>query len=201
MTMKTKIAGLAAGMALALPALAIAPAHAEERAACGCAQPLPTDGTPIGAVVSASDDVLMSFPQGMAPAKAGAPLVVGSRLIAGPAGSAMITVGRGCDLAVAAGSTVAIAAQEGSICVRTASVAREPQATSFSSASGFGQQGPNGGASSVQNGNPSPQVIPGVPNTLLAGAVGVGAIGGVVAIVASNDDNDGGSAPSVSAGQ
>lgn len=197
MTMKVKIAGLALGVALAMPALA--PAYAEE-AACGCAQPLPTNGAPIGTVVSASEDVLMSLPHGMAPARAGAPLVIGSRLIAGPAGVATIRVGRGCDLAVEAGSTVAIAAQEGAICVQTASITAEPQATSFSSAAGFGQQGPAGGASSVRNSNPVPQVIPGVPNALLAGAVGVGAIGGVIAIAASDDDN-GGNAPAVSRGQ
>src|SRR5690606_22561228 len=90
MAMITKIAGLA--VAMALPALAMAPAHAEE-SPCGCVQPLPTDGAPIGAVVSAGDDVLMSLPQGMAPAKAGSPLLVGSRLIAGPAGAATIRVG------------------------------------------------------------------------------------------------------------
>ncbi|NDV89433.1 hypothetical protein GTW51_22560 [Aurantimonas aggregata] len=188
-----KTSGALVTMAVAL--LVAVPASAEGVSPCNCVQPL-SEKAVVGSITAANRDVLMSVAEGLAPATVGSSLIVGSRILVGPAGAGAILVGASCQLSLSAASTVEVGAKEGSLCVRTTALADSPS-TTFSSTGRYGQAGANGQASDLSD--DGTQLISGVPNqALLGGALGVGAIGGIIAIAAGSDSDN---SPPVSLGE
>ncbi|NDV89023.1 hypothetical protein GTW51_20305 [Aurantimonas aggregata] len=156
----------------------LAQERAPQQLECGCSsQPLAASaGATLGVVTSATSDVLMSQPAGLAAAKAGAPLSLGSRVVAGPKGSAALSLGSDCLVNVAANSAVTVAASEGKLCVRTATV------TQFESTTRFGQQqGPGD--------QQSPSAPIGFPE-VAGGLIGVAAAASVITGVSDDDDDE-----------
>jgi hypothetical protein len=155
---------------------------AQERAPqqldCGCSsQRLPMDANAtLGIVKATTSDVLMSQPAGLAAAKTGAPLSLGSRIVAGPKGMASLSLGSDCLVNVAANSAVTVAAVEGNLCVRTATV------TQFESTTQFGQQQGPGDRQSPSSPIGFPEVA--------GGLIGVAGVASVITGVLDDDDEE-----------
>lgn len=123
--------------AASLPSWAADLAPTAVRVDCSCASEMAVaaNGAPLGTVTAATGDVLMSRPAGgLGPAKPGAILTRGSRVLAGPQGAASLSLGSGCALDVVANSAVTIGEADGKLCVRVASMDAAP-GTQFSSTS------------------------------------------------------------------
>jgi hypothetical protein len=180
---------------IAVALMVSVPATAQVASPCNCVQPLPSKAS-VGTITAVNRDVLMSVADGVAPATVGTILVLGSRLMVGPAGEGQISVGTNCQLALPAASTVDVAVKEGALCIRTTALASD-KVTTFSSTGRYGQAGANSQSADIAE--DGTQLLPGVPNqVLLGGALGVGAIGGIIAIAAGGDSD---SSPPVSRGE
>ncbi len=86
-------------------------------ASCSCATAYRGPANPIGSVVHARGDTMISQAAGYEPAKAGNDLDFGSRLVVGPKGAASVQVGD-CRLDIPANSSLDISRVESNICLK-----------------------------------------------------------------------------------
>jgi hypothetical protein len=151
-------------LAASLLAAAAGPVFAQE---CTCKIPLTDGSDEIGEIADGAGDVrAIDFSGALSGAKAGQPLFLGSRVVTGTDGTAQIsifptddTADNGCQFTMDVNSEMSIFASDTEICI--ASYQSQPASTT---ASGGGGQA-------------------------AAALLGLGAVGGVVAIVANGGDN------------
>lgn len=86
-------------------------------ASCTCATAYQGVASSIGSIGHANGDVMVSQTAGYGPAKAGATLDFGSRVVVGAKGSASVNVG-GCNVNVPANSSLDISRVENNICLK-----------------------------------------------------------------------------------
>lgn len=92
---------------------------------CSCVTSPTNAGTPIGSIISASDDTVYTSTEGLANASAGTPLRIGSEVTVGAGGFADISVGASCTLVIGPNSVASIlqsAGPGGPICVKISSL-------------------------------------------------------------------------------
>lgn len=88
-----------------------------QKASCSCATAYHGASNPVGSIVSAKGDVMVSQAAGYSPAKAGNTLDFGGRVVVGAKGSASVALG-GSNLDVPANSSLDISRVEGNICLK-----------------------------------------------------------------------------------
>ncbi|MBZ9674736.1 hypothetical protein [Mesorhizobium sp. ES1-1] len=108
-TLKVALVGLVASVAFG-------PASALAQDACSCSTAYIGSGT-IGSITHVNGDAMVSQAAGYESAKAGNVLDFGSRVVAGPKGSASVQVG-GCNISVPANSTLDISRVGNKICLK-----------------------------------------------------------------------------------
>lgn len=108
-TLKVALLGLVASVGLG-------PVSAFAQDACSCSTAYMGSGA-LGSVTQVNGDAMVSQAAGYEPAKAGNVLDFGSRVVAGPKGSASVQVG-GCNISVPANSTLDISRVGNKICLK-----------------------------------------------------------------------------------
>ncbi|MCV3210542.1 hypothetical protein OHD62_29650 [Mesorhizobium sp. YC-39] len=128
LTVKSALAGLIVSISFS-PVSSFA-----QDASCTCATAYQGAASSIGSIGHADGDVMVSQTAGYGPAKAGAALDFGSRVVVGTKGSASVRVG-GCNVKVPANSSLDISRVENNICLKvvgseqTAAVGVSPEHT------------------------------------------------------------------------
>ncbi|MEH6717874.1 MAG: hypothetical protein V7704_03250 [Aurantimonas endophytica] len=74
----------------------------------------------LGTVTAVTTDVLISRPAGLVPARVGAPLAAGMRVMTGPDALASLLIGRNCRVDMEPSSLVIVAVVERRLCVTSA---------------------------------------------------------------------------------
>ncbi|MFA6031723.1 MAG: hypothetical protein WC889_02350 [Myxococcota bacterium] len=108
---KSALAGL-----VVFVGLGAASAFAQD-SSCTCATAYRGPGLPVGSISQVTGDVVMSQVAGYDSAKPGNALSLGSRVVVGPKGSALVQAG-GCSLAVPANSSLDISRVGNNICLK-----------------------------------------------------------------------------------
>lgn len=108
-TLKIALLGLVASVGFG-------PVSAFAQDACSCSTAYMGSGA-IGSITQVNGDAMVSQAAGYEPAKAGNGLDFGSRVVAGPKGSASVQVG-GCNISVPANSTLDISRVGNKICLK-----------------------------------------------------------------------------------
>jgi len=136
---------------------------------CTCVTSYDKNGSKIGYVINAKGNVIATNSAGPAAVAAGAQLSLPSRIMTGPDSAAAISVGRTCKLDIAANKDVEIDAVEAKLCVK---IADSGQAAIVTPAADL-----------------PPLTVP--PTNYVPIIVGLGAVGGIAALVILTNDNNG----------
>lgn len=163
LTVKSALAGLIVSISFG-PVSSFA-----QDASCTCATAYQGAASSIGSIGHANGDVMVSQTAGYGPAKAGAALDFGSRVVVGAKGSASVRVG-GCNVNVPANSSLDISRVENNICLKVLS-------SEQTAAVGVGSE------QTGAIGDPPPSWLPFGLFAGMAGAAGI--------LAATQDDNNG----------
>jgi hypothetical protein len=105
-------------LAALVASVGVAPVSAfAQDASCSCATAYRGPANPIGSVLKASGDTMLSQAAGYEPAKSGNVLDFGSRVVVGPKGSALVQVGD-CNVSIPPNSSLDISRVEDRICLK-----------------------------------------------------------------------------------
>ena len=113
--MKLVVKGVLAGL-VAFVGFGSVSSFAQD-ASCGCATAYQGPGNPVGSIRQVAGDVVVSQTAGYDTAKVGGALDLGSRVVVGPKGSAVVRAG-GCNVTVPANSSLDISRDGDKVCLK-----------------------------------------------------------------------------------